>query len=461
MRVLIFGVGRAYKNRKYYFDQNTDIEIVGFIDNNQSKQGFLFEGIRVYSPYEIGNLSYDKIILLSNLYYESQKAQMMELGVNEECIWTFYHLKKYGVNHEKFLDNRICSKNDILIITYRFGIDGGSLATVYLAEALQTNDRKVCIATDYITEEARRIVDKHGINLVIFKSLPYMSETFIEYTSKFKYVIVNTVQMLPSATELFERRIPTCVWVHEGEEIWYQAVQRVLEREDVSSKLPIVFVSSVSKALYMKYYLSDNNCIIPVALPDSKTNEVKGNQKRIKVVVIGANTLNKNPILIIDAVKCIQKEYREMIEVDFIGIDENDGIEIRKKAEKDVRVNFHGVVPPEEVHEFLEDADCVVCTSLRECLPTTAVEGFMHGCITVVPDSAGISDYINDRINGYLYRVNDKESLSECLKDIIEKRNHSEEMRLLSRKLYEKFFQYDSLRESFLKFLKENWEDTI
>ncbi|WP_092330285.1 glycosyltransferase [Butyrivibrio sp. YAB3001] len=93
----------------------------------------------------------------------------------------------------------------------------------------------------------------------------------------------------------------------------------------------------------------------------------------------------------------------------------------------------------------------VVCTSLMECLPTTAIEGFMHKCVVIVPDTAGISDYIENGKNGFIYKCNNKEALAESIKYVIDNREAMAEVKEEARKTYERFFQYDSLRKAFLK----------
>ena len=61
MRIVLFGMGQIYKEKKQFISA-TD-KIVGFLDNNQSLWGKTIEGIKVYQPEKIHEISFDQIIL--------------------------------------------------------------------------------------------------------------------------------------------------------------------------------------------------------------------------------------------------------------------------------------------------------------------------------------------------------------------------------------------------------------
>ncbi|MCR5669031.1 MAG: glycosyltransferase family 4 protein [Lachnospiraceae bacterium] len=452
--VLIFGAGEAYKNRKYYFEWNKDVLVKGYVDNNSNIQGKTINGKMVFAPEELDKLEYDAIVLLSNQYHDSQKQQLIGMGISEDKIWDYYRLKREFAEKENVTDV-VCFKDSIAIIAFRFGIDGGSLAALYLAVSLKDEGESVYIITDNITNEARNLVESYGIKIIIYRSLPYMSDSFINDIKACKYVIVNTLQMMPSAIILKNAGVPVCLWVHEGEEIWYKAVSRSVKGSDIPKDMPIAFVSSVSKALFQKYYSDREEIIIPIALPDRMESIVRENSGNYRVAVIGANTVNKNPMLIIRAIKELPKKYRDEIQIDFYGIDEVGKKRIEELADGYVQVHVSGIVTPKEVHKNLDDTDVVVCTSLQECLPTTAIEGFMHRCVVVVPDSAGIADYLTDREDGYIYAVNDEMSLANCIKEIIECKGNDQDLRDRSRVLYEKYFQYSSIKNAFMGIMKK------
>ncbi|MDY6317372.1 MAG: hypothetical protein SPL49_09165, partial [Oribacterium sp.] len=61
MKILVFGTGDYYQRYKNFFIE----DIVGFIDNNESKQGTFQDGIEIMSPVRAVSINYDRIYVLS------------------------------------------------------------------------------------------------------------------------------------------------------------------------------------------------------------------------------------------------------------------------------------------------------------------------------------------------------------------------------------------------------------
>ena len=100
--ILIFGTGgRAEKVLKTV---DEDSEIIGFIDNNEKKQGTLFHNKVVFSINEINNLTWDVIVICS-VAYKAIVKQLLEIGIASEKIksWEYFHrkrfLKEYNTQH--------------------------------------------------------------------------------------------------------------------------------------------------------------------------------------------------------------------------------------------------------------------------------------------------------------------------------------------------------------------------
>ena len=452
--VLIFGTGKAYSNRKYFFEDNKEIIIVGFIDNNATLQGKEIDRIRVYSPENVLNVFFDAIVLLSNQYYEEQKEQLIGLGVSENKIWDFNELKMELAETDHYTNSIGVTKKDILIITNEFGIDGGSLATVYLADALKDSNRSIYIATYHITKEALEVTNKHEIQVIIYEYLPYMSKGFLKWIKCFGFVVVNTVPMMPSAIMTCKEGIPSFLWVHEGEEVLYQIACQRIDKKDIPVELKLLFVSVISLNLFKKYFPMYNSEIVPIALPD-QTNNINIINDKFTISIITSNSVNKNPLLMMRALKRLSEATRRKIKINYYGLNDDMINNIKKLIDPIDDIETYGILSPQAIHESLDRTDCVVCTSLVECLPTTAIEGFMHRCIVVVPDTVGIVEYIEHGKNGYVYKVNNEESLAKCIEEMLGDKSKHKIIKNNARLIYEKYFQYSSLRKSFMTLLNQ------
>lgn len=72
MGVIVFGTGKIANKIKKCIDE----DILGFIDNDQSKWGTLFLGRKVYSPAEGLSLDFDSVIIASTKYYKELYNQL-------------------------------------------------------------------------------------------------------------------------------------------------------------------------------------------------------------------------------------------------------------------------------------------------------------------------------------------------------------------------------------------------
>ena len=91
MRLLIFGTGLFYLNRKKYFKEK---EIVAFLDNDHLKQGNIMDGIEILPPNSITNLDYDYICVMTRAAYVEQiRKQLLDLDIPSEKVIDFYDFR--------------------------------------------------------------------------------------------------------------------------------------------------------------------------------------------------------------------------------------------------------------------------------------------------------------------------------------------------------------------------------
>lgn len=83
-RVLVFGAGsmgdRFYRLNRWRF------RIVGFIDNDPEKAGMRLHNRHIYSPKQLANINYDKIVIASDYQAEIYGQLINELGIKEDKI---------------------------------------------------------------------------------------------------------------------------------------------------------------------------------------------------------------------------------------------------------------------------------------------------------------------------------------------------------------------------------------
>lgn len=90
MNVLIFGTGDIYRT---FIDRIKErCHIIGLIDNNPNKQGKVLDGYQIYTPSQIKEFCYDKILICSTMYFDTIRMQLEEAGIRRDAIISFYDL---------------------------------------------------------------------------------------------------------------------------------------------------------------------------------------------------------------------------------------------------------------------------------------------------------------------------------------------------------------------------------
>ena len=92
LKVVVFGTGRFYQNRKEELLSYADVEIVAAIDNNKAIQNTCIDGVAVFCVEQVGTIEFDVILLMSAKAVEMRR-QLLKLGIKKKKIWFWEQLK--------------------------------------------------------------------------------------------------------------------------------------------------------------------------------------------------------------------------------------------------------------------------------------------------------------------------------------------------------------------------------
>lgn len=85
MKTIIFSIGAI--GRLFYrkYRDNSEYEIIGFIDNNPALKGTFYDKHPIYSVQDLVSLNYDKV-LIGGVHYEAMEKQLKSLDIPSEKI---------------------------------------------------------------------------------------------------------------------------------------------------------------------------------------------------------------------------------------------------------------------------------------------------------------------------------------------------------------------------------------
>lgn len=466
MRIVIFGTGKFYKNRKSEIHSfGNSVEIVAFLDNNSDITEM--DGKKVLLPEAINMLQYDKIVLMS-VYADEMLEQLQNYGIDRNKIMSWRQFRAHALTGKMQIYSpkmQCILEKKVLIISKHMDYTGSTMAAVYAARALLKRGYQVCLCVPDADEKCIEEFASTGIEIVIYPAILAMQEAEMKWVKQFDFVMVNVFPMIACACEISKIK-PVLWWLHECKiGFVYEDIKSEYWNYDDIDKMKninIVAVSNIAKRNFEEYYPGLIKHTMAYSIPDEECRKVKSFENKIIVAIIGGVGQRKGQLDFAKAVERIPVRLRENCEFWIIGYIGNDpyGEEVSEYADRLENVKVLGILNREQMSRAYEQIDVVVCASLEECLPVVVVEGLMKGDVCITTNTNDMADYITDGINGYLCEAGNVNSLSDKLQYVIENFANLDTVRLAARKTYEKYFTlevFGQRLEEEMNYTKKVW----
>jgi glycosyltransferase involved in cell wall biosynthesis len=443
MKVFIFGTGQYYKDYSSMIYERE--EVVGLLDNNPKKWNSTMDGRTIYNPNELDRIGieYDRIILLSARGIEMHK-QLTANGIPGERImyWKEYnaqfHQDECTYFHAEHLSG---NKKKVLIVNHALNYDGASMVAVYTAMEFQKMGYPVAIAAPKADDKLIHEFVERGISFMIRPALPYVKKENMGWVDEFDMVIVNVLPMIQCACEMSYVK-PTIWWLHECSEIYPNTLYefRRYTDERCFDNIHIFAVSEMARNNFQRYFQGANVDILTYGIPDEAALPSESEEKeRFVFAVIGGVVERKAQDIFIEAANQLDCEDAEFW---IIGKNHpNDYCRmVRAMADGNPAIRFLGGMTRVQMNEVFRKIDVVVCSSREECLPVTMVEGMMYGKTCIVSDHAGMTGYVDDGENGFVFESENSDELCAKMRWCIENKDKLETIGKNARNTYEEFF---------------------
>jgi glycosyltransferase involved in cell wall biosynthesis len=178
----------------------------------------------------------------------------------------------------------------------------------------------------------------------------------------------------------------------------------------------IVFVSSLLKDTFKKYYkLKQNYYIIPNGV-DAEYNLL---EKRNFQIVDNLNLVFYNGFdrIIKRGFDFILENLRmskfNNISINIVGINVETNEQI-----PGIKIINHGFLKREELINFWQDKHFFIKSKYFDSFPIMLLEAMACGVIPIISDNVGVSEYIYNKVNGFIYSKNDRFGLLKAINNI-------------------------------------------
>jgi len=348
-------------------------------------------------------------------------------------------------------------KNDskgknILFISHDLSFSGAPISIYNLATYLYSKGYFITI----ISPVEGGLINKFravGIPVVIDSSiLENPSEGFLE---NYDLIVANTILSWKPVHISKNRGISVIWFIHEsnfGKEL---VEQNIDIRTTLNEANIVLFPSQATLNLYNNYKIKDTFKVMKQGITTSNiqvASQAKQDGK-FYILHVGSIEPRKGQDVLVECILNLPNKFSNIFEFYFIG--RIHVPEFYKKMKDSIgshrNVHIKGDVTEEELFRFYKMADVFVCTSRDEALPITILEAMSQGKAIISSNVGGISEIIDDNINGILVPKEDKDALMSNIIRLYEDKTFKA---TLERNAYNKFIEQYTLEQYGDRFLK-------
>ncbi len=248
-------------------------------------------------------------------------------------------------------------------------------------------------------------------NIEMLNGLPCTNEFRERIQNDYDLVLMNTAAVYPFSFFLMNTEVPVYWWLHEAPQMIEDSFPAFPNPHLLSSNFHLFLPSKGAARFFSEQYSymasvlpvpvyepSADKISLPVSLPDDK----------IIFFIPSAYTYIKGQDILLSAIEKLPENYRQQSYFVFCGYSLDKQTEYKEllmeMASKYENVLMLGELPVSDVYSLMNRCHCIIAPSRIDCLPTTIVEGSMFSKLLLVSILTGVSDYIQDCKNGFIFK---------------------------------------------------------
>lgn len=334
---------------------------------------------------------------------------------------------------------------------------GGINVVVNLVEVLQKMEYQV----DLVSKEdgyMRREFETRGVKIRIEEDV--IEENFIEWIlNNYDEVLVNTLQMYGMIYKLNWRNIKVKWWIHEPP-LFFEQISQAVPQEFWDSLGGNIEIYAAGNIVYDHIYQTygRRSRILNFGIID-QADTVKGGEFDIvspdKITFLLPSTLIqpiKGQDLLAMAIARLTEEYEKKAEFIFIGnvLESMKNyykiLELLRNEKENVKI--FNIIDREELLSLMKQVDCIVAPSREDATNACIVEGLMLSKLCLCSDAAGISHYMQDCVNGFVFQSCNVDELLARIMLIIDNFERVNIIAQNGRKVYDEHFSMRVFEEN-------------
>lgn len=341
-------------------------------------------------------------------------------------------------------------KENILLYTHTLKMGGAPIVLLELAEVLKEKYNVFVVsAEDGMLRDA---FYSKGMVLIIGDS---QDDKLVEiFRDNIKFIVANTMLSIFFICKFLACNVPVYWWLHEAAEQYEPRKEQSNYYKIVAQKTNLYAAGRRAQKLFYEFCRVKPK-VLEFGIADVYDSSKEVEHEKIRFICPSTIQYIKGQDILMGVIQLLPLEYLEKSEFIFLGDKESSNPlfynELERLAKEYDNVKLMPLMPKEELYKLYYEVDCVIAPSRDDCTPATIVEGMMYHKLNICSDGTGVSMYMTDGVDGFVFRNGDILHALEKVMYVIENFDELSEVREAGRMLYENVYSDEV-------FVKNVWE---
>ena len=313
----------------------------------------------------------------------------------------------------------------LLVITHELSRSGAPIVLWKLCRSLAGLGYQVTVLSPS-DGPLQAAYQSDGLTVHIIPSLLSDARMVLPYLQGQDLVLANTILSYRTVHAAKAANIPVLFWVHESE-----LGQQLCRRSPAAAAAihqaeRVIFPSHATAALYRAFAGANPFTTIHIGIeaahpsPQGSSAPAGLSADKFNIVVVGSVEPRKGQDVLLQALELLPAEIFAQVECFLVGrilMKQNKKYcqRLVKKANRLGNVHLLGETPPELVKQYLSAADVFILPSRDEALPQSILEAMAYGKAIIASNVGGISEILQDEVNGLLVEKEHPASLADAI----------------------------------------------
>jgi len=283
---------------------------------------------------------------------------------------------------------------------------------------------------------------------VIIRPRVYCTESYRKVLQQeFDCVFINSAACYYYVYYFLNTDTKVLWWFHETKTQLKTMQSEFLNLNLLSSNIHVAGVTpGVQEGVWELYGKKINLLSMPVRDQRNQNNRLPEPKKPDEIMFFlpAALTYIKGQDILIKAIALLPEEYQKKAKFFFCGYTLPGQTEYSESIKRAIdllpNAEFLGTLEKDEVYEWYQKCDCVLAPSRVDATPTTIVEAMMFQKLCIVSDATGISKFMQDCVNGFVFPCENTQELFKRLLLVIADKEKLSGIAKAGRTIYENHF---------------------